>query len=118
MSTTQQRWLTHSDAQYLVYTRKSESNTTVPRWRSPLHLALVDRRTLQLVRDTERVVFPLEGHGVKDGKKVPYSGNFQTMPLNADETLITDGETFPANGFKGNQLQARIRWTMPNSLVK
>jgi hypothetical protein len=118
MSTTQQRWLVHSDALYLVYTRKSEVNTTVPRWRSPLYLALVDRHKLQLVRDTERVVFPLEGDGVKEGKKVPYSGNFHTMPLSLHESLITDAETFPSNGYKGSQFQARISWKRPTALLE
>ena len=28
----------------------------------------------------KRVAFPLEGDGVKEGKRVPYSGNFHTMP--------------------------------------
>lgn len=117
MSTTQQHWLSHADALYLVYTRKSAENPTVFRWRAPLYLAMVDRRTMRLVADSERVVFPIKGDGVKDGKNVAYSGNFHTMPLSVSESLITDGECFPANGFKGDQLQARIRWKTPNRLV-
>ncbi len=116
-STTQQHWLTHSDALYLVYTRKSDENATVFRWRAPLYLAAVDRKTLRLVPETERVVFPIKGDGVKDGAKVAFSGNFHTMPLSQGESLITDCECFPANGFKGDQLQARIRWKTPNKLV-
>jgi len=110
MSTTQQHWLVHPQALYLVYTRKSEQNPGVTRWRAPLYLALVDRKSLKLIAETERIVFPIDGDGVKEGKKVPYSGNFHTMPLNDRESLITDGEHFPANGYRGNQLQARIRW--------
>lgn len=117
MSTTQQHWLTHGDALYLVYTRKSAENPSVFRWRAPLYLALVDRATLRLVPETEWVVFPIDGDGVKVGK-VPYSGNFHTMPLNAQESLITDGEHFPANRYRGNQLQARILWRLPNKLVE
>jgi hypothetical protein len=117
MSTTQQHWLTHSDTLYLVYTRKSTENTTVFRWRAPLYLAAVDRHTMCVVAGTERVVFPIKGDGIKNGKNVAYSGNFHTMPLNAEESLITDGETFPANGYKGDQLQAHIRWKVPNQLV-
>jgi hypothetical protein len=118
MSTTQQHWLTHSDALYLVYTRKSAANTTVFRWRAPLYLAQMDRKSLRLIRATERVVFPIKGDGVKDGVRVAYSGNFHPMPLSAGESLITDCECFPANAFKGDQLQARIRWKRPNRLVE
>jgi hypothetical protein len=117
MSTTQQHWLTHSDTLYLVYTRKSELNPTVFRWRAPLYLAAVDRKTLRLVRETERIVFPIKGDGVKDGANVAYSGNFHTMPLTKNESLITDCECLPNNGFKGDQIQARIRWKVPNRLV-
>ncbi|MEZ6039608.1 MAG: hypothetical protein R3C20_03830 [Planctomycetaceae bacterium] len=46
MSTiTQQHWLTHSDGLYLVYTRKDESNINVIRWRSPLGLPRLIRRS-------------------------------------------------------------------------
>lgn len=114
MSTTQQHWLTHANALYLVYTRKSAENTGVFRWRAPLYLALVDRKTLRLIPETERVVFAIDGDGVNNGKKVPYSGNFHTMPLTPQESLITDGEHFPGNHYRGNQLQARIRWKVPN----
>ena len=86
--------------------------------RNELYLAVVDRKTLRLVPETERVIFPIKGDGVKDGAKVAFSGNFHTMPLSANESLITDCECFPANGFKGDQLQARIRWKTPNKLVE
>ena len=117
LSTTQQHWLTHSETVYLVYTRRSAVNTTVFRWRMPLYLAAVDRKTLRLVPETERIVFPIKGDGVKDGANVAYSGNFHTMPLSPNESLITDCETLPNNGYKGDQLQARIRWKIPNKLV-
>ena len=110
MSSTQQHWLIHSDALYLVYTRKSDVNSKVFRWRIPLYLALVDRKTLRLIPETERVVFPINGGA--------YSGNFHPMFLNAHESLVTDGECFPANGYKGDQLQARIRWKTPNRLIE
>ena len=116
MSTTQQHWLTHSDALYLVYTRKSAENATVFRWRAPLYLAPVDRKTLRLVQNSERIVFPIKSEGVKDVKDAPFSGNFHTMSLSANESLITDAETFPANRFHGDQLQARVRWKTPNRL--
>jgi hypothetical protein len=118
ISTTQQHWLAHSQTLYLVYTRKSAENTTVFRWRAPLYLAAVDRKTLRLVAATEKIVFPIKGDGVKNGANVAYSGNFHVMPLSANESLFTDCETFPSNGFKGDQLQARIRWKVPNRLAE
>ena len=48
MSTTQQHWLVHSDSLFLVYTRKDKLNQNVMRWRAPLYLARVDRKTLRL----------------------------------------------------------------------
>ncbi|MCX6902002.1 MAG: exo-alpha-sialidase, partial [Verrucomicrobia bacterium] len=64
MSTTQQHWLVHSEAVFLVYTRKDPSNVNVPRWRAPLWMAQVDPQTLRLLRATERIVLPLVGDGV------------------------------------------------------
>lgn len=118
MSTTQQHWLAHSNALYLVYTRKAEENVNVFRWRSPLYIAQVDRQTLRLIRSTERVALPLIGDGIKAPKQVAYSGNFHPCAISADEALITDGEHFPGNNYHGDLLQARIRWTNPDRLMK
>lgn len=117
MSTTQQHWLTHSDALFLVYTRKDASNVNVPRWRAPLWVAQVDPRTLRLRRDTERVVLPLVGDGVNKPDDVAYSGNFHPVNVSPDESWVTDGEMLPKRGWKGDLLLARIRWTRPNKLV-
>lgn len=117
LSTTQQRWLVHSDALYLVYTRKDALNTAVPRWRVPLYFAQVDRAALRLIRSTERIAIPLEGDGVKDGKNVPYSGNFHTLAAAPDESWITDGEHFPGNQYHGNLQMARVKWSRPNRLA-
>ena len=117
MSTTQQHWLPHSSGLFLVYTRKDDQNTGVMRWRAPLFMAQVDPDSLRLVRDTERVALPLLGDGVKDGKKVPYGGNFHTVIASGDESWITDCETFPSNGYRGNTLLARVRWSKPNELA-
>ncbi len=117
MSTTQQHWLTHSDALHLVYTRKDASNVNVPRWRAPLWVAQVDPRTLRLRRDTERVVLPLVGDGVNKPDEVAYSGNFHPVNVSPDESWVTDGEMLPKRGWKGDLLLARIRWHRPNRLV-
>ncbi len=117
MSTTQQHWLPHSEALHLVYTRKDASNVNVIRWRSPLFMAQVDLKTLRLIRETERVVLPLEGDGVKAPDEVPLMGNFQTTNISPDESWVTDGGMLPKHGFKGDLLLGRIRWSRPNTLV-
>ena len=118
LSTTQQHWLPHSDALWLVYTRKDASNVNVMRWRSPLWMAQVDPQSLRLRRETERVVLPLVGDGVNEPKKVAMMGNFHTTNVSPDESWVTVGEWQPFNGIKGDTLLARIRWTKPNQLVK
>ncbi len=117
MSTTQQHWLAHSDALWLVYNRKDASNTNVFRWRAPLWMAQVDPVKLRLLRDTERIVLPLVGDGVNKPDDVAYSGNFHPVNVSPDESWVTDGEMLPKRGWKGDLLLARIRWSKPNRLV-
>ena len=118
LSTTQQHWLAHSDALWLVYTRKDASNVNVGRWRSPLWMAQVNPETLRLKKETEHVVLPLVGDGVKEPKKVAYMGNFSTLNLTPEESWVTVGEWQPHNGIKGDLLMARILWNKPNKLVE
>ena len=117
MSTTQQHWLTHSDALFLVYTRKDPTNLNVMRWRAPLWVAQVDPQRLCLLRATERSVLPLIGDGVKDPDKVAIMGNFHPVNVTPDEAWVTVGEWQPKNGIHGDLLLARIRWSRPNRLV-
>jgi hypothetical protein len=117
MSTTQQHWLAHSAALWLVYTRKDASNTNVIRWRSPLWMAQVDPQSLRLRRETERVVLPLMGDGVNDPNRVALMGNFHTTNATQSESWVTVGEWQPRNGIRGDLLLARIRWNTPNKLV-
>lgn len=117
MSTTQQHWLPHSEALFLVYNRKDASNINVPRWRSPLFMAQVDPATLRLLRDTEQIVLPLVGDGVNAPDDVAYSGNFHPVNASPDESWVTDGEMLPKRGYKGDLLLSRIRWTKPNRLA-
>lgn len=114
MSTTQQHWLTHSDALYLVYTRKDESNANVIRWRSPLWMTRVDPDTLTLIKSTERVVHPLVGDGINDPDHVPLMGNFHIANITPHESWVTVGEWMPKAGAKGNLLLARVKWNRPN----
>jgi hypothetical protein len=110
MSTTQQRWLVHSEALYLVYTRRSEENVNVFRWRAPLYTARVDPARLCLVRETEQVVLPLRGDGVNDAARVARMGNFHTVNVSPRESWVTVGETLPSVDWRGDTLLARIRW--------
>jgi hypothetical protein len=116
MSTTQQRWLPHSDALYLVYTRKAKENVNVMRWRAPLYLARVDTEKLCLIRATERIVLPLVGDGVHNARHVARMGNFHTVAATADESWVTVGECLPDDDWRGDVLLARIRWSQPNHI--
>lgn len=110
MSTTQQRWLTHGDVLYLVYTREDASNTDVLRWRAPLFAARVDLKTLRLIRETERIAVPLVGDGVKASKHVPHLGNFHVNPATLGESWITVGD-YKVTDFRGDVTLARVRWS-------
>lgn len=114
MSTTQQRWLTHSLALYLVYTRRAAHNERVVRWRSPLYMAEVDPDRLCLIRETEQEVFPLSGDPANAPDHVALLGNFMPMNATVEESWITVGESRPRDGWKGDTLLARVRWTRPN----
>ena len=117
MSTTQQHWVTHSDALFLTYTRKARHNANVFRWRAPIYIARVDPERLCLVRSTERVVLPLIGDGIKDPKHVARMGNFHVVNASPAESWLTVGETLPHDAWRGDTLLARIRWAAPNRLA-
>ena len=117
MSTTQQHWITHSDGLFLVYTRKSDFNVNVMRWRAPLYIAQVDTKNLCLIRNSEKVVLPLIGDGVNDPDHVARMGNFHTVNVSRNESWVTVGETLPFDNYKGNTLLGRIFWNKPNMLV-
>lgn len=117
MSTTQQHWLTHSRGLYLVYTRRTEDNANVPRWRAPLYVSRVDRHGLCLDRESERTVLPLVGDGIGDPDGVARMGNFAVTNVSPWESWVTVGEALPESGWKGDTLLARVRWTEPNELA-
>ncbi|MCA9181888.1 MAG: exo-alpha-sialidase [Planctomycetales bacterium] len=114
MSTTQQHWLTHSDGLFLVYTRKDESNENVIRWRSPLWIAQVDTDNRCLIKASEQVVLPLVGDGIDAPNHVALMGNFHVTHASPEESWVTVGEWMPRDGYRGDVLLARIRWSKPN----
>jgi hypothetical protein len=80
---TQQHWLKHGDALYLVYNRKSDLNNGVFRSRAPLYMAEIDTEQLRVRRTTERIVFPENGARM---------GNFCMADVSACESWIVSGE--------------------------
>jgi hypothetical protein len=80
---TQQHWLKAKNDLYLVYTRKSELNNGVFRCRAPLFMARVDPQRLQLIRDSEKIVFPENGARM---------GNFTVANISENEAWIMVGE--------------------------
>jgi hypothetical protein len=117
MSTTQQRWLVHSDGLFLVYTRKTPDNPGVMRWRAPLFVAQVDVENHCLIRSTEQIVLPLIGDGHAPGDIVARMGNFHVTNAAPDESWVTVGESMPNNNWRGDTLLARIRWEKPNAFA-
>jgi hypothetical protein len=80
-------------------------------------VARVDRTRLRLIRESEQIVLPLIGDGVRDADHVARMGNFHVTNASARESWVTVGETLPHDGWKGDTLLARIQWMRPNRLV-
>ncbi len=117
MSSTQQRWLVHSDALFLVYTRRTAENARVVRWRAPLFVARVNPDGPSLIRDSERTVFPLSGDPGGNPALVAHLGNFHTNAVTRSLSIITVGETISGARFTGDTLLARIHWSQANALA-
>lgn len=80
---TQQHWVTHSSALFLVYTRRGLNNDHVFRHRAPLVMAQVDPATQRVLRATERVIVPERGARL---------GNFGITQVSENETWVTVSE--------------------------
>lgn len=117
MSTTQQHWLAHSEGLFLIYTRRDDSNVNVFRWRAPLYVAEVDRHSLRLVRESEQIVLPLVGDGLRTPNEAAGLGNFHITAANEQESWVTAAEERPDQVTHGDTLLARIRWRWPNRLA-
>jgi hypothetical protein len=118
---TQQHWVTHSDALYLVYTRKGANNDHVFRHRAPLFMGQVDPKTLRVIRATEQILVPERGARL---------GNFGVTQVSPQETWVTVAEwmqTWGPNfvlpvdnkyGSDGSVWVARIKWAKENKLFR
>lgn len=113
---TQSHWVTHSDALYLVYTRRGANNDHVMRHRAPLFIAEVDVTSLRVKRATERILIPERGASY---------GNFGVCDVSEKETWIVECESmrnpkfpvFPVDnpyGAKARVYAARLIWDKPN----
>ncbi len=114
---TQQHWVTHSDALYLVYTRRGAKNDHVFRHRAPLFMAQVDPKRLCVLRKSEQILVPQRGARL---------GNFGTTYINPQESWVTVAEwmqtwgpnyVIPVNnkyGSDGSLWIAQIHWSRPN----
>lgn len=115
---TQAHWVTHSDALYLVYTRRGADNDHIFRHRAPLFMAEVDTATLRVLRATEQVLIPQKGARY---------GNFGVCDVSEHETWVVETEWMqrpPAEPIipVQNRWQAaarvqaaRILWKTPNA---
>jgi hypothetical protein len=110
---TQAHWVTHSDALFLVYTRKDPATDHIIRNRAPLYMSQVDTEKMCLVRSTEQIVVPERGAML---------GNFGVVTVSPNETWVTVGEGMHKpeeamkHGAKGRVWASRIIWSRPNKL--
>jgi hypothetical protein len=115
---TQQHWITHSEALFLVYTRRAGNNDHVMRHRAPLFMAQIDPDRLCAIRDTERIVVPERGARL---------GNFGTVNVGPEESWVVvsewmqttapnpyDGTVCESYGSDNSVFVSRIRWERPN----
>ncbi|HYG77765.1 MAG TPA: sialidase family protein [Planctomycetota bacterium] len=111
---TQQHWVAHSDALFLVYTRKGAKNDHVFRHRAPLFIAQIDPEKLCVIRATEKELMPNRGARL---------GNFAITEVSANETWVTDAEWMQPKGVEkhgadGSVWVSKIHWSKPNGLMK
>ena len=108
---TQQHWVTHSEALFLVYTRRGADNNHVFRHRAPLFMAQVDPENLCVIRETETILVPERGARL---------GNFGVTDISPDETWVTVSEWMQPEGVEkygsdGSVFVAGIQWKTPNN---
>jgi len=109
----QQHWVAHGDALYLVYPRKGAGNDHVFRHRAPLFIAQVDLDKLCIIRSTEQVLMLETGLDLAAG--------FGVMDYSPGETWVVSTELSFPEGRKQEPnriLLAKILWTKPNVLFK
>jgi hypothetical protein len=111
---TQAHWVAHSEALYLVYTRRGADNDHVARNRAPLFMAQVDTEKLCVIRSSEVALTPNRG---------AQQGNFGVVDISREETWVTTSEWMQPRGVEkygsdGSIFIARIHWKKTNRLFK
>lgn len=111
---TQAHWLAHSGGLFLTYTRRGANNDHITRNRAPIFIAQVDPETLQVLRRTEQPLLPERGVML---------GNFGAAAITPNESWVTDAEYLISDkphpkGADGTTWLGRVKWSLPNKLVK
>ena len=111
---TQAHWLTHSSGLFLTYTRRGANNDHIPRNRAPIFVAQVDPDKLQVLRRTEQTLLPERGVML---------GNFGAAAITPSESWVTDSEylvspTPHPKGADGTTWLGRVKWSLPNQLIR
>jgi len=111
---TQAHWLSHSGGLFLTYTRRGANNNHIARNRAPIFVAQVDPEKLQVLRRTEQPLLPERGVML---------GNFGAAAITPQESWVTDAEYLISakphpKGADGTVWLGRVKWSMPNKLVK
>ena len=104
---TQQHFVVIDGKLFLSYTRNAGYNSKVPRFRAPLFIAEVNLERLMLIRDSEQIVFPIDGEW-EHPKSIAMSGNFMPLSLKDGNAMIFDG-SFKLDG-SGIAMLARLRY--------
>ena len=105
---TQQHWVAHSDALFLVYTRRGVDNDHVYRHRAPLLIAQVDPQRLCVLRETEQVLIPENDATL---------GNFGVIEFSPGETWVITSEGLAQgkrSAERNHVLIAKLHWSRPN----
>ena len=122
---TQQHWVSHSDALFLVYTRSGANNDHVARHRAPLFIARIDPESLQVIRSSEQVLVPefgarLGNFGVTEISEtetwVTVTEWMQASPkeMRAHERVREDSDRLIARGANNRIWVAKLKWNQPN----
>lgn len=122
---TQQHWVSHSDALFLVYTRRGANNDHVTRHRAPLFIARVDPESLHVIRDSEQILVPeygarLGNFGITEVSEsetwVTVTEWMQASPKEArtNERVETDSDRLRIRGANNRIWVAKLKWKQPN----
>ncbi len=118
---TQQHWVTHEKALFLVYTRRGANNDHVMRHRAPLFIARIDPETRRVIRASEQILVPEYGARL---------GNFGVTWVSVKETWVTvtewmqspgpnyhDPKTLIERGADNRVWVAKVKCTSPNVIT-